>query len=233
MIYAMSDIHDEYEKYRSMLDLIHFSDDDTLYVLGDVVDRSPQSAELLFDMASRPNVYPIMGNHEIVAIDMLSTLLLEHTEENFEKYFNVEFLEQVGAWQMNGGDSTIEAFRALRPDERSDLLDYMRDFSLYETVDVGDRIFILVHAGLQNFDEHRPLRDYAADELVLADHAMHRQYFSDPSIYIVKGHTPTPLITGKAEIYQDANNICIDCGASFPEGRLACLCLDTMEEFYV
>lgn len=29
------------------------------------------------------------------------------------------------------------------------------------------------------------------------------------------------------------NNICIDCGACFPNGCLACLCLDTMREYYV
>ena len=29
------------------------------------------------------------------------------------------------------------------------------------------------------------------------------------------------------------NFIAIDCGACFENGTLACLCLDTMEEFYV
>ena len=36
MIYAMSDIHGCYEKYRDMLETIKFAADDTLYVLGDV-----------------------------------------------------------------------------------------------------------------------------------------------------------------------------------------------------
>lgn len=39
MIYAMSDIHGCYEKYRDMLETIKFAADDTLYVLGDVLDR--------------------------------------------------------------------------------------------------------------------------------------------------------------------------------------------------
>lgn len=233
MFYVMADIHGEYEKYRAMLEKIHFSMEDDLFVLGDVVDRGPQPADLLRDMAARENVYPLMGNHEIAAIDLLDKLLLEHTEDNFEKYFSVEFLQQVAAWQEDGGNSTIEAFRALSVEERLDLLDYMRDFPLYEAVDVGERSFILVHAGLQNFEERRPLQNYAADELVLAHHDMHRQYFPDPNIYIVKGHTPTQLINGTAQIYHEANNICIDCGAEFPGGRLACLCLDTMEEYYI
>ena len=37
----MSDIHGEYDKYLAMLEQIDLSEDDTLYVLGDVVDRGP------------------------------------------------------------------------------------------------------------------------------------------------------------------------------------------------
>ena len=39
MIYAVSDLHGCYDKYRNMLEKIHFSETDTLYILGDVVDR--------------------------------------------------------------------------------------------------------------------------------------------------------------------------------------------------
>lgn len=39
MIYAVSDIHGCYEKYVQLLEIIRFSEGDTLYVLGDVVDR--------------------------------------------------------------------------------------------------------------------------------------------------------------------------------------------------
>ena len=38
MTYCMSDIHGEILKWRDMLELIQFSDEDTLYVLGDVID---------------------------------------------------------------------------------------------------------------------------------------------------------------------------------------------------
>lgn len=47
MTYVMSDIHGCYREYREMLEKIVFSDADTLYILGDVVDRGPQVAELL------------------------------------------------------------------------------------------------------------------------------------------------------------------------------------------
>ena len=41
MIYYMSDVHGAYERYLKMLEAINFSDEDTLYVLGDAIDREP------------------------------------------------------------------------------------------------------------------------------------------------------------------------------------------------
>lgn len=233
MIYAMSDIHGEYDKYLKMLDKIRFGEEDTLYILGDVVDRGDQPARILQNMAMRENVFPIMGNHEAVAMEMMKRLLVEITEENAESHIDAELMSRLMDWQMDGGSATMKDFRRLTPDERADLMDYMSDFSLYETVDAGERTFVLVHAGLHNFSPSRPLRSYRADELLFERHDYGRRYFDDPSIYIVTGHTPTLALTGKAEIYHANNNILIDCGAAFPGGRLACLCLDTMEEFYV
>ena len=43
MVYCMADIHGNYEAYQDILKQIHFKDSDTLYVLGDVVDRGPDS----------------------------------------------------------------------------------------------------------------------------------------------------------------------------------------------
>ena len=41
MIYVMSDLHGCYDKYISMINKIGLCSEDTLYVLGDVVDRGP------------------------------------------------------------------------------------------------------------------------------------------------------------------------------------------------
>ena len=56
MIYAVSDIHGCYSQYEEILEKIAFSDEDTLYVLGDVLDRGPEPLRVLEDMAGRHNV---------------------------------------------------------------------------------------------------------------------------------------------------------------------------------
>ncbi len=42
MKYVISDIHGCYREYLALLDKIHFSADDWLYVLGDAADRGPE-----------------------------------------------------------------------------------------------------------------------------------------------------------------------------------------------
>ena len=65
MIYAVSDIHGCYDKYQELLEKINFGPDDTLYVLGDVIDRGPDGFKIMLDMAQRPNAapgYPVSGS---------------------------------------------------------------------------------------------------------------------------------------------------------------------------
>ncbi|MBQ8837297.1 MAG: metallophosphoesterase [Clostridia bacterium] len=230
--YVMADIHGEYGKYIDMLEQINFSDEDTLFVLGDVCDRGNEPVTVLQDMSMRANVYPILGNHELMALDVLDKLLVEITEDNYATQIDGEFMNKLLSYQQNGGSTTLKQFTALPKDEREDLLEYMKEFAPYEVVDVGDKTYILVHSTLGNFAQGKPLSDYTLEELTFERADYDKKLFDDNSIYIVSGHTPTKLLTGKWEIYKNANNIAIDCGAAFG-GRLACLCLDTMKEYYV
>ena len=111
-------------------------------------------------------------------------------------------------------------------------MEYLEDLETYELVRAGNKSFLLVHSGLGNFHPEKELDDYSPEELTCFRTDYSKKYFDSDDFYIVSGHTPTLSITGKAEIYKSNNNICIDCGAAIG-GKLACLCLDTMEEFYV
>ncbi|ADU23128.1 MULTISPECIES: metallophosphoesterase [Ruminococcus] len=231
-VYVMSDIHGEYDKYREMLDKIDLRPEDTLYILGDVVDRGPRPVDILQDMMKRPNVYPLMGNHDLLALDILKKLNVEITEENYAVHLDADTMDEMACWLHDGGQTTLAQFRDLTKEEKADVLDYMEDFSVCESAEAGGKIFVLVHAGLGNFRKGKKLREYTFQELLMDRIDPEKDYFEDDDIYVITGHTPTILIWGKAEIYHSHHNICIDCGACMG-GRLACLCLDTMEEYYV
>ena len=232
MLYCMSDIHGEYEKYLQMLETIRFSDADTLYILGDMVDRGPAPVEVLQDVAARANVYPILGNHELMAREALARLTVDVTEENAETHLRAEDFAALQEWLQNGGETTLRGFRALEKDTRADLLDFLCDLPLYETAEAGENAFVLVHAGLGNFHPGKPLSAYSAFDLVWAGTNLSKRYFDDANTYLVVGHTPTMCLAGAPKIYRCQNNFCIDCGAVFG-GRLACLRLDDFAEFYV
>ncbi len=232
MLYCMSDIHGEYEKYLQMLKKIHFSDADTLYILGDIVDRGPAPVEVLQDAAARANVYPILGNHELMAREALSRLLVDVTAENAETHLRAEDFVALQAWLQNGGETTLAGFRKLGKDTRADLLDFLWDLPLYETAETGEKAFVFVHAGLGHFKEGKPLSAYSAYDLAWAGTNLSKRYFADENTYLVVGHTLTLYFSGAPEIYRCQNNFCIDCGAVFG-GRLACLRLDDFAEFYV
>ncbi len=233
MTYVMSDIHGEYDKYIAMLGKINLKDSDTLYILGDVVDRGERPVDILLDMMSRSNVFPILGNHEIVASELLSKLLVEITEENHDKQITPELMESLIMWQMDGGETTLKQFQALSVEEREYILEYFDEFMPYEVAEIGGRTFILVHSGLGSFSPDKELDDYTLNELAFMRSDPDVRCFEDDNVFVVSGHTPTKYISGKSEIYKSQNNVCIDCGATFDGGRLACLCLETMQEFYI
>ena len=84
MIYVCSDIHGHYDKYLAMLKAIGLRSSDTLWVLGDVIDRGPEGCRVLLDMMGRPNVIPILGNHEFTAAVCLPWLMEEVTDQSLD-----------------------------------------------------------------------------------------------------------------------------------------------------
>jgi serine/threonine protein phosphatase 1 len=228
MLYVMSDLHGEYDRYLAMLEQISFHDADTLYILGDVIDRGPQPVRLLQDMAARPNVCLLRGNHEATLSFLYTALddalcLPKDADPNLQEAFD--------AWCADGGDVTLSQLRSLTRAQQYDLIDYLDDTPLYDVVDAGGRTYVLVHAGLGNFSPDKELDEYTYDELCCSQPDYTRQHFPQEHVYIVSGHTPTQLINGRAEILSCSHNLLIDCGAVFG-GRLACLCLDTLTAYY-
>lgn len=242
--YVMSDIHGDYERYCRMLQQISFKDTDTLYILGDVIDRGTRGMEILKDMMMRPNVYPILGNHEYMASLCMKWLLKEVTKESVEQ-ISPGLLQGLTEWMNVGGEASIAEFRRLSAEEREDIVEYLAKFTLYEEVKVNGRAFVLVHAGLSNFTPERALDSYDLSELIFYKPNYDKVYFTDK--YLVTGHVPTRVAYAREQgklveellpeelkdcIFYKNNHIVIDCGCGFG-GRLGCLCLDTLEEFYV
>lgn len=235
MLYVISDIHGHYDKYLEILQKIEFSADDTLYVLGDVIDRGPDGCRILQDMMDRSNVVPILGNHEFTAAVCLPWLMEEVTDLSLASLSETQ-IAALSEWICNGGGPTLRALKQLSQAEREDLLEYLQDMDLYAEVTAGGRRFLLVHAGLDQFSREKPLEDYELQDFLFCRPDWNTAFYEDR--YLLYGHTPTRLLLQQAgeppedRIILRGTQIALDCGAAFG-GRLGCLCLDTLEEFYV
>lgn len=231
MIYVASDLHGCYDKYINMIKGLNLSEDDTLYILGDITDRGKDGIKILFDMMMRPNIVPILGNHDYMAYSVLKKLNVEITAENYDAILDTDTIQIYQTWIFNGGEPTCKAFSALSCDEKRNILEYIEDFEIYEELTVSGSEFVLVHGGIADFSENKPMSEYSIDDFIWGRCDYAQTYFPDK--YLITGHTPTFFIGEKyrGKIYKENNHIAIDCGASYGEA-LGCICLDTLEEFY-
>lgn len=213
MIYCMADIHGDYERYEKMLTEIRFSDADTLYVIGDAIDRGPRSVDVVLDIMRRSNVILLRGNHEQMCLDDLRW----------------RSPDARARWQMNGGGRTRSDLMYKRtPAVRSRILNYFLNAPTCLDLEVNGRRFHLVHGFPAENDNDRMWErpDPEAEPPLQGATA-------------IVGHTPTALLTGESNlpfrIWHGNGIIDIDCGCASQSGlrRLACLRLDDMAEFYV
>lgn len=255
-VYCISDIHACYDEFIELIDLIEFDPAaDQLFILGDVIDRGPQSAEMLWwCMKEAPaSVHFLLGNHE----DML------YAANRYNKMLDVRLGD---SWSHNHGYETIEQIRNFNKyyDRwELEIINWIDQLPLYYHVQVADKDFILVHAGLQSSVQQLDdcclngrqglvrIEGAPVDQDVQALLWNRSSWIGEKYDWpfdIVCGHTPIAKIREKslAEItgiyahrsveggflHLNRRKHFIDCGCC-RGGKLGCLRLDDMQEFYV
>lgn len=225
MIYVLSDIHGNERRFRSVMKQIRLRPEDTLCVLGDVIDRYPGGIRILRELMAMPNVKMLLGNHEYMMLRALGTPYDDNWDDG----------RALGHWYRNGGDVTHAYWKRIRKTVRLEIVDYLQSLPVSMDIRVGDRDYKLVHGA--------PPEDY--DFAIKYKNAIHyavwkRLDAEDPSpehYTLIFGHTPTKYYQDccPMEIWHSGNRIGIDSGSGHPEGgmgRLACLRLDDGKVFY-
>ncbi|MCA9079698.1 MAG: serine/threonine protein phosphatase [Planctomycetaceae bacterium] len=81
-VLAIGDVHGCLDALETLADYVGFGSDDQLIMLGDYVDRGPDSKEVVDWVIERTldgNCIPLLGNHEIMLLDALGGRMpLEH-----------------------------------------------------------------------------------------------------------------------------------------------------------
>ena len=230
MIYATSDLHGyPLQQFTDFLKTVRFKDSDYLFVLGDVIDRNGDGGVAMLQwMMLQPNVELILGNHEAMLLSC--AFLFDEVTMASVDGLTADRMGMLSNWLYNGAQPTLEALRSLQGrDEINDILDYLREAPLYDTVSTGGRDFLLVHSGMEGFSPERPLSDYSADELLWCRPRPEQRYFED--VTTVLGHTPTRYYGCPGRAFRTPTWIDIDTGASGGNPPML-LRLDDLQAFY-
>ncbi len=231
MIYVTADLHGyPLEKFKEMLEKVNFSDEDFLYVLGDVIDRGNDGIKILKWLMLQPNAQLILGNHEAMMLEC-EFLFEEITEESVYGLTGSK-LDAYSSWVANGGQTTLNTLRIMRKSEIEYIFEYLEEAPLIETLTVNGRDFILTHSGLGNFRKDKKFSEYTAKDLLWTRPDLNTEYFD--GITAVFGHTPTVCYgeeyKGRAVVTDTW--IDIDTGAAMGMSPML-LRLDDMKEFYI
>ena len=224
--YVMSDIHGEADRFHAMLEKIQFSPNDTLYILGDVIDRGPDGILLLREIMAAPNMVMLLGNHEYMMLDYLKP---EPDPIAIRR------------WNKNGNRPTLDAYLKLKAREQQEILDYLKFLPTHVELEINGKRFYLVH-GFPGANVHDEV--WCRPEMDTLNPI--------PGCQLIIGHTPVlSLIKPEEEKARYAMElesrgehlqICyapgfidIDCGCghSYPIKALACIRMEDVIEYYI
>ena len=198
--YVLSDVHGHLTPLRRALDAASPAEQDRLFVLGDMVDRGPDPVGVLREVRSLPNCVVLMGNHEQMMLDCLVG------SDSDLAWFN---------WSVNGGGVTAHGLSVLPEDEVEDLVGWVYELPLSARCCVGDRDYLLAHAGIRPGAVETPASwdDDALDAVLAAQTDedllwIREEFWGAPTglvdaqgegPVVVAGHTPTIVVESLAD----------------------------------
>lgn len=212
--YAVGDIHGCLQTFKCLVRALKLTAHDTLYLLGDYIDRGPDSKGVLdylmqLHMDTDIIVHPLMGNHEKMLLNAVN-----RGEEAWQFWFG------------NGGWATLQQFGVKKPSDIPP--DYINFLSMMPKMLTTDD-YVLVHAGL-HFGLSDPIND-TPDFFKLWD----RDYKVASELIgnrtLVVGHTKTDILTIRKSLsthHIKLDNGCFDKG-HIGFGSLVALDLDSRE----
>lgn len=216
--FAIGDIHGCCRTFQRLLfEVIGLEKADSLYLLGDYIDRGPDSKGVIEQiMALQANGYvvqPIRGNHE----QLLLNALTQPTRENMT------------LWLDYGGHATLKSYGVEHPEELP--LAHINFFKKLPFYCASEK-HIFVHAGIECNLEN-PFTCDGEDAMLWS-----RTKMTDPDkcegYVLVGGHTPLSLADIEESIASP--HIRLDNGCVYGEvlpgfGNLVALELNTGELF--
>lgn len=200
-IIVTSDVHGHYNHLKSLLEKVNFSEEDVLFIVGDIIEKGPESLKTVryvMELCEKYTVYPLMGNVDAWRLEMLDDEDAESSEELLDyiafmkKHWSGCFFEDM-CNELNiciSSASDIPEVKRRIFESFNDELEFLR--SLHTIIETQN--FIFVHGGLPTAH---------VDSLVGDDvfNVLKNDAFMDKKLYfpkyVVVGHWPVTLYGDK------------------------------------
>ncbi|GGD56790.1 metallophosphoesterase family protein [Croceicoccus mobilis] len=230
-VYAVGDIHGRLDLFEKIIELIERDDetredaDTTIILLGDLVDRGPQSAgviERARRWAGERRVRMLMGNHEEMMLRALDS------DQNLRHFLRVGGRETLLSYPIAINDyrtaslsELADLARAAVPIEDIEFIEAMEDM-----IRIGDYLF--AHAGI---NPELPLEQQVSRDLRWIREPF-LSHATPLDVCVVHGHTIRNDVEIGGPRPQRPNRIGIDTGA-FRSGRLTAIGLQGTERWFI
>lgn len=235
MIYLMTDIHGDIEKYKAMLDRIEFDKTaDKLYILGDCIDRGKHGLLLLNEVMQgikEGYIVLIKGNHELF----------------MQQYLEGKLRGML--WDAFGGEDTREALDRCTKEEKDMYYEFIKSLPLYLKINVSGKEVLLTHSGIdvdylvydsEKINVAKSIELGAKKDeyrLLISDdiHYMASKQRKMFDTYVYCGHYPCRRIEDhkRDDIYVSDTYTDLDTGNGLENGRLCCLCINNGNVYYI
>ncbi|WP_223702525.1 metallophosphoesterase family protein [Sutcliffiella deserti] len=217
---AISDIHGDIATFEKLLQHVGYNNEkDQLILLGDYVDRGPESRAVIEKVISlkEEGAIALMGNHDKMMIEAF-----EGEPMALKRWFyngGIQTLRNYG-YEIEKDDAkywyTSEEFPEpleMNTEIRKHI-DFLKELPYFYETDSH----IFVHAGVH---PQTPLKSTDPHILVWIRDEFHLGYSGEKTV--IFGHTPTKNLHKSGEVFFGKNNIIGIDGGCVYGGRLYCL----------
>ena len=147
MIFITSDLHGRMDALMKLLQHAQFfeNEENWLYILGDVIDRNDNGGiDILKWLLFQPNAQLLLGNHEEMLL--ANRWLFQEINDDTIDAIDMQNIQMLTLWQTNGAECTIQALSKESPETRQDILEYLEECPLMESINVKVTEYVLVHS---------------------------------------------------------------------------------------
>ena len=189
-VWVIGDVHGFNLTLRELVDKLELVQGDFVVILGDLIDRGPNSFDVVQFVKNSENLLSLKGNHEKMMIDLLTTAGLESPDYQLMNWLRVGGLATVTSYiNAHTDENGIEDSKAL-----DDIIGVDKNWMSNLPSQIVLDKWRLVHGG---YDPNIPIDEHTDEQLLYIRKPFHNaEKPIDEERTVLFGHSVTVSLPG-------------------------------------